>query len=69
MNQTNTRTNKGFVDGYEGRFPRERDKQYLLDYAMGRERKASEHVEGKPSFIWATENMIKSEDTRRFKSL
>jgi hypothetical protein len=33
----------GYDDGYEGRFPRERDARYLEEHAWGREQRASEH--------------------------
>lgn len=54
----------GYGDGYEGRFPRERDKRYLAEYAWGREQKASEHVEGRPGAVWGTALMARSADCR-----
>ena len=35
----------GYSDGYDGKFPRERDARYLEEYSWGREQRASEHVD------------------------
>jgi hypothetical protein len=49
---------QGYTDGYEGRFPQERDKRYLMEYALGREQKAAEH-HWPGNFAFGTPNMDK----------
>jgi len=49
---------KGYDDGYHGRFPAERDKRYLMEYALGREQKAAEH-HWPGNFAFGTPNMDK----------
>jgi len=45
----------GYDDGYEGRFPRERDPRYLEEHAWGRQQKASEHPDN-TSIIFESPN-------------
>jgi hypothetical protein len=45
----------GYDDGYEGRFPRERDPRYLEEHAWGRQQRASEHPDN-TSIIFESPN-------------
>lgn len=54
----------GYSDGYDGKFPRERDPRYLEEHAWGRKQRASEHPDNTVPYIFETRGMLIAADCR-----